>query len=283
MARPRPVQVRRSFNRAAGDFARGDFLHAEIRRRMLEQLQWVRLEPGLIIDAGCGNGDARGALKQRFPGVRVLGLDSSLGMLRLGEGRRVCGDLQQIPLADGCAQLVFSNLALHWCPAMGAALAEFLRVLDSPGLLYFSLFGPDTLKELRAARRRAGFDDQPETLLDMHHLGDALLRAGFADPVMSAERFAVRYADFASLEEDLRRVGASRAMMPGGAGLARRGRRRAVAEAFDAGRDAEGTIPVSIEVVYGQAWTAEPQDARASEPAEVPLERISLRKTGTPP
>ena len=283
MARPRPLCVRRSFDRAAADFANGDFLHAEIRRRMLEQLQWVRLEPGLVIDAGCGPGDARGALKQRFPGARVLGLDSSFRMLRRGQGGRVCGDLQQMPLADGCAQLVFSNLALHWCPAMGAALAEFLRVLDSPGLLYFSLFGPDTLKELRAARRSAGFDDQPETLLDMHHLGDALLRAGFADPVMSAERFAVRYADFASLEEDLRRMGASRAMMPRGAGLARRDRRHAVAEAFDAGRDAEGTIPVSIEIVYGQAWTAEPRDARASEPAEVPLERISLRKTGTPP
>lgn len=281
MVRPRPRQVRRSFDRSAADFAAGDFLHAEIRRRMLEQLQWVRLEPGLIIDAGCGRGDARAELKRRFPGARVLGLDSSPGMLRLGQGRRVCGDLQQMPLADGCAQLVFSNLALHWCPAIGAVLAEFLRVLGSPGLLFFSLFGPDTLKELRAARRSAGFDDQPETLLDMHHLGDALLRAGFADPVMSAERFSVRYAAFSPLEEDLRRMGASRAMMPAGAGLARRGRRRVVAEAFDAGRDAEGTVPVSVEVVYGQAWTAPPRGATGS--AEVPLERVSVRRTGTPP
>ncbi len=273
--------MRRSFDRAVEDFARGDFLHAEIRRRMLEQLQWVRLDPVLIIDAGCGRGDARAELKRRFPGGRVLGLDSSSNMLRLGEGRRVCGDLQQIPLADGCAQLLFSNLALHWCPAIGAALAEFLRVLDSPGLLFFSLFGPDTLKELRAARRRAGFDDQPETLLDMHHLGDALLRAGFADPVMSAERFSVPYPNFSSLEEDLRRMGASRAMMPEAAGLARRDRRRVVAEAFDAMRDDQGEIPVSIEVVYGQAWTAPPRQAR--EPAEVPLERVSLRRKATPP
>lgn len=246
---------------------------------MLEQLQWVRLAPGLIIDAGCGPGEARAGLKRRFPDARILALDSSRGMLRLGQGERICGDMQQMPLADGCAQLVFSNLALHWCPAMGAALAEFLRVLGSPGLLFFSLFGPDTLKELRAARRRAGFADQPETLLDMHHVGDALLRAGFADPVMSAERVAVRYAGFPSLEEDLRLMGVSRAMMPKGAGLARRDRRRMVAEAFDAGRDGEGTIPVSVEVVYGQAW-APPQGTQ--EPAEVPLERINLRKTGTP-
>ena len=281
MARPRPRQVRRSFDRAAADFGRNDFLHAEIRRRMLEQLKWLRLEPGLVVDAGCGRGDARAELERRFPGARVLGLDSSLGMLRLAKPERICGDLQQMPLADGCAQLVFSNLALHWCPAMGAALAECLRVLDSPGLLFFSLFGPDTLKELRAARRTVGRDDQPETLLDMHHLGDALLRAGFADPVMSAQRFAVRYADLASLENDLRRAGISRAMMVPGAGLARRDARRAVAEAFEAGRDAEGTIPVSIEVVYGQAWVAPPRGAR--EPAEVPLDRISLRKTGKPP
>ena len=248
---------------------------------MLEQLQWVRLDPDVIIDAGCGRGDARGELKRRFPDARVLGLDSSFGMLRCGQGQRLCGDLQQMPLADGCAQLLLSNLALHWCPAMGAALAEFLRVLDSPGLLFFSLFGPDTLKELRSARRSAGFDDQPETLLDMHHLGDALLKAGFADPVMNAERFAVRYADFPTLEDDLRRVGASAAMMPPGSGLARRDRRRAVADRFEKGRDAEGTVPVSIEVVYGQAWVAPPQGAR--QPAEVPVERISVRKTGKRP
>ena len=248
---------------------------------MLEQLDWVRLEPGLVIDAGCGPGDARAGLKRRFPDARMASLDASLGMLQAGKGDRVCGDLQQMPLADGCAQLLFSNLTLHWCPAMGAALAEFRRVLDASGLLLFSIFGPDTLKELRAARRRAGFDDQPETLLDMHHLGDALLRAGFADPVMSAERFAVRYPDFVSLEEDLRRMGASRAMMPEGAGLARRDRRRVVAEAFDAGRDADGAVAVSVEVVYGQAWT--PPPSAAAEPAEVPLERISVRKTGMPP
>jgi len=211
MARPRPQQVRRAFSRAAAGFASGDFLHAEIRRRMLEQLDWVRLEPGLIIDAGCGPGEARAGLKRRFPDARLLALDASAGMLRLAEGRRVRGDLQQMPLADGCAQLLFSNLAL--------------------------------------------------------------LRAGFADPVMSAERFVVRYEDFLSLEEDLRRAGASRAMMPKGAGLARRDRRRVVAEAFEAGRDAQGAIPVSVEVVYGQAWKAPPR--ADAEPAEVPIERLS--------
>ncbi|WP_446831172.1 methyltransferase domain-containing protein [Candidatus Foliamicus sp.] len=280
MSRPRPLQVRRSFDRCAEEFSRGDFLYAEFRRRMLEQLEWVRLEPRLVIDAGCGVGAARAQLQRRFPAARVLGLDSSLGMLRVADGERLCGDMQQMPLADDCAQLVFSNLALQWCPSIGAALAEFLRVLDSPGLLFFSMFGPDTLKELRTARRSVGWNDQPETLLDMHHLGDALLRAGFADPVMSAERFSVQYADYRSLENDLRHSGASRAMTPPGSGLAQRGRRLAVARALEAGRNAEGVIPVSIEVVYGQAWVAPPRGAR--EPAEVPLEQISIRKPGKP-
>ena len=242
---------------------------------MLEQLQWVRLEPPCVLDAGAGACGARGALRARFPKARVLGLDASFGILRAGEGDRICGDMQQMPLAAGCAQLVFCNLALHWCRSVGAALAECLRVLDSPGLLFFSMFGPDTLKELRAARRSAGLDDEPETLLDMHHIGDALLRAGFADPVMSAERFAVRYPDYASLECDLRRTGASRAMMTPGAGLASRHRRRTVAEAFDSGREAGGAIPVSVEVVYGQAWAPAPRGAPQA--AEVPLEGISRR------
>ena len=277
MARPKPQRVRRAFDRAAGGFGEADFLHAEIRRRMLEQLQWVRIEPGLVVDAGAGWGAARAELLLRFPDAQILALDSSLGMLRAGEGERICGDIQQMPLADGCAQLVFSNLALHWCPAIGAALAEFRRVLGSPGLLFFSMFGPDTLKELRAARGVAGLIDEPETLLDMHHLGDALAHAGFADPVMSAERFPVRYADYSMLERDLRACGASRAMMPPGSGLAGRARRQVVQQAFDTCRDPQGAVPVSIEVVYGQAWVAPPRGRR--EPAEVMLDEISLRST----
>lgn len=277
MARPKPQRVRRAFDRAAAGFGEADFLHAEIRRRMLEQLQWVRIEPGLVVDAGAGWGAARAELLLRFPDARILALDSSLGMLRAGEGERICGDIQQMPLADGCAQLVFSNLALHWCPAIGAALAEFRRVLGSPGLLFFSMFGPDTLKELRAARGVAGLIDEPETLLDMHHLGDALAHAGFADPVMSAERFPVRYADYSMLERDLRACGASRAMMPPGSGLAARARRQVVQQAFDTCRDPQGAVPVSIEVVYGQAWVAPPRGRR--EPAEVMLDEISLRST----
>ena len=278
MARPQPQRIRRAFDRAAARFARTDFLHAEIRGRMLEQLQWVRIEPDRIVDAGAGSGAARTELNRRFPNARIVALDSSIGMLRCGGGERICGDIQQMPLADGCAQLVFSNLALHWCPAIGAALAEFRRVLGSPGLLFFSMFGPDTLKELRQARRAAGLVDEPETLLDMHHLGDALVRGGFADPVMSAERFPVRYADYSLLERDLRECGASRAMMPRGSGLSGRSRRRIVERTFNAGRDAQGAVPVSIEVVYGQAWVAPPRGRR--DQAEVGLDEISLRSTG---
>ena len=281
MARPQPQRVRSAFDRAAPGFAKRDFLHAEIRRRMLEQLEWVRIEPERIVDAGAGTGGAREELLRRFPEVRVLSLDSSLGMLRAGAGERVCGDMQQMPIADGCAQLLFSNLALHWCPAIGAALAEFRRVLDSPGLVFFSMFGPDTLRELRRARSRAGFADDPETLLDMHHLGDALVQAGFADPVMSAERFPVPYADYATLEGDLRRCGPGRAMMPRDAGLAGRGRRRVVEEAFAAQRGPGGMVAVSIEVVYGQAWVAPPKGRGG--PAEVPVEDISLRSREKPP
>lgn len=281
MARPQPQRVRRAFDRAAAGFARHDFLHAEIRRRMLEQLDWVRIEPACIVEAGAGTGAARSALLARFPDARLLALDSSLGMLRAGAGERICGDIQQMPLADSCCELLFSNLALHWCPAIGAALAEFRRVLDSPGLLFFSTFGPDTLKELRAARSAAGMSDDPETLLDMHHLGDALLRAGFADPVMSAERFPVPYADYAALERDMQRCGVSRAMMPPGEGLASRRRRRAVEKAFRELRDASGKIPVSIEVVYGQAWVAPPRGPEG--PAEVSVEEISLRSKATRP
>jgi SAM-dependent methyltransferase len=115
---------------------------------MLEQLEWVRIDPARVVDAGAGTGGAREELLMRFPQARILSLDVSLRMLRAGAGERICGDMQQMPLPDGCAQLLFSNLALHWCPSIGAALAEFRRVLDAPGLVFFSMFGPDTLRQV---------------------------------------------------------------------------------------------------------------------------------------
>ena len=131
---------------------------------MLERLQYIKLEPARILDAGCGEGHGAGRLAAVYRDAQVLGLDFAYPMPRAarnGESwlRRVagrarveylCADFAAMPLAAASTDLAWSNLALHCAGDPQPALKELFRVLKTGGLLMFSCYGPDTLKELRA-------------------------------------------------------------------------------------------------------------------------------------
>src|SRR6185369_915593 len=166
----------------------------------------IRIDPALVVDLGCGTGASFDGLGRRFPRSALVGVDLAPSMLEqasrrapwwkraLGtKPRLVCADAERLPFATGSAQLMFSNLALQWCrPEL--VFAEASRVLAPGGLLLFSTFGPDTLRELRAAFRSADTHDHVNSFVDMHDLGDALVGAGFADPVMEMETLTLEYA-----------------------------------------------------------------------------------------
>jgi len=254
---------RRAFERAAATYESADALHREVGRRLVEHLDPIRVDPARVLDLGCGTGSQLDALARRFPGAQVVGLDFSPAMLRralarvpwwrraLGvrPARFACADLQSLPLAEASAGLAFSNLALQWCDAR-AVFAEAARVLVKDGLLLFSTLGPDTLRELRHAFGAAPFPG----FVDMHDLGDALVAAGFGQPVMEMELLTLEYSTLDALLADLHRVGALGAAAPS-AGLGGRGRREAAARAYEA-RRRDGALPATYEVVYGHAWKA---------------------------
>src|SRR5688500_2875645 len=255
--------ARLHFERAARSYANAARIETEIGARMLERLDYMKLAPRRILDAGCG--PPQRALRKRYPEAQVIALDFALGMLHAGSGwfdflrkkTRVCGDIAQLPLLAGAIDFGWSNMALHWLADPMAALRELHRVLRVDGLLMFSTLGPDTLAELRAAAGAA----RVHAFADMHDLGDMLVAAGFADPVMDAERITLVYADGAALSNDLRASGQTCALAaPAGAprrGLAGRGFRAAL-EATLAARGKDGKLPVTYEVVYGHAWKAAP-------------------------
>jgi len=230
---------------------------------MLERLDYVKLAPRRILDAGCG--PPQRALGRRYPHAETIALDFSLEMLRAGSGwfdflrkkTRVCADVARLPFAAGAIDLAWSNMALHWVAEPMAALRELHRVLRVDGLLMFSTLGPDTLAELRAA---AGAGRVHE-FADMHDLGDLLTQVGFAEPVMDMERITLVYADGAALLADLRASGQTCALAaPAGAprrGLAGRGLRAAL-DARLAAQRKDGKLAVTYEVVYGHAWKAAP-------------------------
>jgi len=226
---------------------------------MLERLDYVRIDPARILDAG--SGPPRRELRRRYPRALTIALDFALPMLargliaRLlpGRARAVCARLEHLPLAEGAVDLVWSNMALHWLTEPMAAFREFRRVLAPGGLVMFSTLGPDTLKELRAT---AGAP-RVHAFVDMHDLGDMLLAAGLSAPVMDMELLTFRYADADALLADLRASGQANARVDRARGLAGRG----FAERL---RRALGPQPsVSYEIVYGHAWQASaPRDVK---------------------
>jgi malonyl-CoA O-methyltransferase len=258
--------ARRRFDRAADSYAQASRLEAEIGARMLERLDYVRLSPRRVLDAGSGPARDARALAKRYPKAEVLALDFSQRMLHAGRPRlrfferrppkRVCADLIRLPLAAATLGLVWSNMALHWAADPLAALREFHRTLTPGGLLMLSTLGPDTLGELRSAAGEA----RMHSFADMHDLGDMLVAAGFAEPVMDMERITMLYPDGEALLADLRASGQTLALAGRARGLAGRRFRAALAEKL-AAQCGGGKLSVSYEVVYGHAWKAAPRQA----------------------
>jgi malonyl-CoA O-methyltransferase len=277
-----PRAVRRAFGRAAATYDAAAALQREVGARMASRLDYIRIAPRTILDAGCGTGEAVGELAARYAGARVVALDMALPMVRVARERThgarsllrrllpgalgggpappffLCGDCNALPLQGVTCDLVWSNLALQWVNDLPRAFAEMRRVLKVGGLFMFSTFGPDTLKEIRAAFARADGHTHTNRFTDMHDIGDMLVGAGFADPVMDMEQLTLTYPDAGSLMRELKLVGASNATRGRPHGLTGRGRWQRALAALEAMRT-EGRIPATYEVVYGHAWKGEPR------------------------
>jgi len=266
--------LRRSFDRASTTYDAAAVLQTEVRDLLLQRLELTDLSPTLVVDAGAGTGHAGRALKRRYPRAQVLAVDSSFGMLNAA-GRqqswlrpfaRLCADVERLPLPDGSVDLIVSNFMLQWSD-LDTALTEFRRVLAPRGFLTFTTLGPDTLRELRAAWAGSAHTDyhtRVSHFLDMHDIGDALVRAGFAAPVLDVERYTLTYADVRHLAADLKAVGARNATIGRLKGLTGPRRFAAMQSAYEAFRT-DGRLPATYEVVFGQAWGPAAEVRRAGE------------------
>ena len=282
-------RLRHSFGRAAAGYAEVAVLQREVESRLLEQLEVLgETRPLRVLDVGSGPGRASGAIKGRWPKSEVVALDLALPMLRqVGRHtrfwrpvRRVCGDASQLPIADGSVDLVFSSLCLQWVHDLPGALAEFRRVLRPQGLLLFSSFGPDTLVELREAYLAAGERQPPlSPFAAIQQVGDALLAAGFRNPVVERDLFTLTYPDAMSLLRELRAIGAGDARVQRPRGLGGRTRQRAMIQAYEARRE-DGKLPSTWEVITAMAWSPDPGAPRregAADIATFPADRIPRR------
>lgn len=275
-----PRAVRRAFGRAAATYDSAAALQREVGARMAQRLDVVRLAPTVVLDGGCGTGEAVVELAARYPAAHVVAADLALPMVaatraRVRAGRSLwrrllpaaragsdepwclCADLNALPLRALAFDLVWSNLALQWVNDVPRVFAEWRRVLKVGGLLTFTTFGPDTLREIRAAFRSVDAHPHTSRFIDMHDLGDMLVGAGFADPVMDMETITVTYPEPVALLRELKLIGATNATHGRPHGLMGRARWQRMLDALAELRR-DGRIPATFEVVYGHAWKVEP-------------------------
>jgi malonyl-CoA O-methyltransferase len=216
-----PSAVGASFDRAARDYDAAAFLQKEVGGRLLERLDLMANVPVRVLDVGCGTGRPTRELQKRYPKAEIIGADLAPGMLKMaakkqpllsvwrGKGARfVCAEASQLPFADASCELIYASLILQWCEDLDATLLEWRRLLKPHGLLLFSTLGPDTLKELRAAWSSVDGYNHVNRFLDMHDVGDALIRAGFVEPVMDVEHITLTYEHATGLMRDLKSIGA---------------------------------------------------------------------------
>jgi malonyl-CoA O-methyltransferase len=265
-------QMRASFERAASSYDAAAVLQREVAKRLLERLELTTIRPKRILDLGCGTGRNLADLRRRYPESRLFAADLAFDMLtqaqrRAGWWRRpslVCADASCQPFAPGSFDFIYCNLVLQWCEDLDRTFAELRRILSPHGLLLFSTFGPDTLRELRAAWRQVDGFNHVNRFIDMHDVGDALIRAGFAEPVMDVEQLTLTYASVNALAKDLKAVGARNVTAGRPRGLGGHRRLQRLATAYESFRR-EGRLPATYEVVYGTAWT----------PAYMPVDLLS--------
>ncbi len=282
--------LREAFSRAAPNYDELAILQQEIGKRLLERLELIKLTPRRILDLGCGTGTWSEALARHYGEAEVLSLDLAPGMVsharrrlpawrrHFGRRRFICGDAEQLPLGDASIDMIFSNVTLQWCQNLDAAFSEFQRVLRPGGLLMFTTFGPDTLTELRQAWATVDSAVHVNAFIDMHDIGDALVRTGLGDPVMDAETITLTYSDVKTLMRELKGIGAHNITAGRNHGLTGKRKLGQMLAAYEQFRRTDNTLPVTYEVIYGHAWGGKPNQQQRRQDGAVTIPLSALKR-----
>jgi malonyl-CoA O-methyltransferase len=273
----------RDFNQAAAYYDQVSQIPSEIADRLFDRLAWMKVKPETILDLGSATGFSTQRLSQIFPNADVIALDISLPMLHKakekteGKASYLCADAAALPIADYSVDLIFSNCLFQFLPFSDALFNEFHRVLRPEALLLFSTCGPDTLMELRASWDAVDTTLHVHPFLDMHHIGDALQRNHFLDPVMEMDRLTVAYDDLYDLFRDLQQLGVSNKHKDRRRGLTGKDRFKNMMMQYQNFFHKDEQWPLTIEMIIGHAWAnpgVNDQDTELANEVRIPLSTI---------
>jgi malonyl-CoA O-methyltransferase len=259
VACPEKRWIGRSFTAAASGYDGVAGLQRAVGHALLSRAELART-PGVMVDVGVGTGYFAAELAGRYPSSRLIMLDLAEGMLQVARARLpdagccVCGDAEALPLADRSVDLIFSNLAIQWCPNLAGVFGEFRRVLKPGGTLLFSTFGAATLSELRAAWTAVDAYSHVNDFIAYDGIAAALREAGFRRAALEAEARRLEYENPMALMRELKGMGAHNITAGRRRHLTGKGAWRGVLDAYQAGAGTEGGgVRATFEVIYGRA------------------------------
>jgi malonyl-CoA O-methyltransferase len=276
-----PVAVDAALRRLARA-AEPPWLHREVARRMAERLEIIRLKPRQLVDWWAWLGGGATLLDKAYPEARRIVVEPNDALRSRSDAtakrpwwsarRWQSGAVQVLGEGDALpegSQLVWANMMLHAVVDPPALFARWQRALDVDGFVMFSCLGPGTLRELHALYRRLGWPAPTANFVDMHDLGDMLVHAGFADPVMDQELITLQWSDAGALLDELRSLGGNASPSRFAGCRTPRWRDHLLRE-LGALADEQGRISLRFEVAYGHAFRAAPR-ARVGEQTNVSL------------
>ncbi|WP_226664552.1 malonyl-ACP O-methyltransferase BioC [Microbulbifer aggregans] len=249
--------VARAFGRAAASYDSAAHLQRAVCRQLLGQADaFGGWEPRRILDLGSGTGYGSELLRRRYPDAEIIALDIAQPMLayarehRPHANRYIAADAEQLPLADGTVDLVFSSFALQWCYRLPQLFAEIRRVTAPGGRALVSTLGPDTLHELKDSWARVDDGVHVNRFLPAEDWHGAARGSGLAG-TLEREMRVLHFDSVTALMRELKSIGAQNVNRGAGKGLLSRARLRQLADAYDRFRVKAG-LPASYEVLYLQ-------------------------------
>jgi len=259
--------------------AAAPWLHGEVARRMAERLPVIKQQPHTVLDWWAGLGGGAAALAAVYPRAQVVAVEATAPAAVASPwwsprrwGARGPTLRAEADIEAGSAQLVWANMMLHATPDPQVVMRQWQQALAVDGFLMFSTLGPGTLETLRALYRKQGWPSPFAPFVDMHDLGDMLVHAGFADPVMDQETITLTWADAAALLAELRTLGGNvDPARPAGLRTPRWREQLHKVLASTAGADGRPALP--FELVYGHAFKPPPRP-RVQQETSVPLQDL---------
>ena len=215
-----------SRNRASTKYKKYDYLFNEINDRLFDRLKFIKRQFANTLEIGSKTGNTINLFNKKKDIKKIFISDISKEMLLIAKKKKINKqkiflslDEENLPFKNNQFNLVFSNLYLHWSNDLFKVLNEIYRTLKPDGLFLCSIFGSETLNELKyslcSAEDKISKSVSPRVspFLRLQDAGTLLQKVGFQLPVIDKDSIKIFYHDIFSLMKDLKGMGESNSLI----------------------------------------------------------------------